>query len=623
MNHQPSPVITTPPGLTSTLWMSGLVSIRNIALGLMIGLVAQPIPAQANIGAPIMDVAIANVHQEFPAIARQSSDYREDTGAEVALPVEYETLAIPNKSTPAYTKVETNPWWQLDLRARRNMRTVAARACEGLADNGADGPLLDPSTTEPAPQIACNTDYDLTGAWVLVSDLPFPRDPWAASRPDDPTALISRFPIVSNGYQQSQVADVNRTGRYVRIQFPPGTVHALAIEKVNIRGDEGLTNPAFEFSTAFDALFVETRELLDNLSTYRGNADFTNDEFERLQDRGEQIENAADKAASIAKRIERLDANLGTAINLLGKAEIVPKIKVAARAMKKTLETVRSAVRPLKGPARQAKDKLEPAHDSFAVLNDAIQDFRSKLRASAFWSAVEETAVGGLYQCQVADPDEPNRLIDQPLTGPLEGYSGTRNAQFGLSQVNARMRDLGTVAKAANDEIQNFEEAITRLTAFETPLADIETQLNNLLSPLREIDKALKKKVCVNLLTKRVCLSVNAVLQFIEGGKRIIGLSKLEGLANRILDPIVKAITGPIGAAFPDAPNFPELDLELTDYSALLDKITFWDGIITALRDLLRMPTIFQCAETDGVIEDARVTDEEWKQKHDLGGSGD
>ncbi len=498
----------------------------------------------------------------------------------------------------------------------RTLRTVAAHACEGFADNGADGPLRDPNSTEPLAQIACNTDYDLTGAWVLVSDLPFPSDPWTASRPYEPGALISRFPIISNGYQQSQVADVNRTGRYVRIQFPPGTVRALAIEEVEIRGDEGLTTPVFELSTAFNAVFVETLELLDNLSTYRGNVDFITDEFERLQGRGEKIEKAADKAANIAKRIELLDANLGTAISLLSKAEIVPKIKVPARAMKRTLETVRTTVRRLKQPARQAKQRLKQARDALAELNDANREFRLKLQTSAYWSAVEQTAVGGLYQCQVADPDEPSRPIDQPLTGSLEGYSDARNTQFDVSQINARTRDLGTAAQVTNDELQKVENAVERLTEFENRLIGIEAKLNNLLSPLRDIENALGQKVCVNVLVKRVCLSVNRVLRMIEDGKRIIGLAAFEKAVNKILDPIINKITGPLWGTFPNVPNYPELDLELPDHTALLDVIDIWDGIITALRELLRTPTIFQCAESDGVLEDARVSNERWKQQH-------
>ena len=82
---------------------------------------------------------------------------------------------------------------------------------------------------------------------MLISDLLFAGDPWVASVPFDVTALITRFPIVSNGYQQSQVAaDIGRSARYVRIHFPPGTTRALALEKVDIRGDVSLSARLFQ-----------------------------------------------------------------------------------------------------------------------------------------------------------------------------------------------------------------------------------------------------------------------------------------------------------------------------------------------------------------------------------------
>gem|GEM_PF-5702445 len=57
-----------------------------------------------------------------------------------------------------------------------------------------------------------------------------------------------------------------------------------------------------------------------------------------MQERGTQLEDGASKAASIAKRIERLDWNIGTAIRHLGKAEIISNLRAPARAMKKTLD---------------------------------------------------------------------------------------------------------------------------------------------------------------------------------------------------------------------------------------------------------------------------------------------
>ena len=162
-------------------------------------------------------------------------------------------------------------------------------------------------------------------------------------------------------------------------------------------------------------------------------------------------------------------------------------------------------------------------------------------------------------------------------------------------------------------ELGSDRGGVERLTEVEGRLIGIETKLNNLLSPLRDIGVAVGQKVCVFGFW---CVSVNDVLWAIEHGKRIIGLAALEKAVNKILDPIINKITGPLRSAFPTVLDYPEFDLELPDQTALLDKINVWDGIIIALRELLRTPTIFQCAESDGVLEDTRVSGE---RQHDVG----
>jgi len=574
--------------------------VVGLGLALAVGAAAQPTLAQSS---PNTDMPIAELAGQPLLTARQSSDYREDTGAEVALPTQLETFVVPSSTTPAYTQVELNPWWQMDLRARRDMSTVSARACEGYTGTGEFGVFDTPDTndttdlsdisdtsdtTDPLPEIACNADYDLTGAWLLVSDLPFPNDPWAASVADDPAALISRFPIISNGFLQAQVATVNRSGRYVRIQFQPGTQRALAIEKLDIRGMAGISESVIALNTAFDAIFPETLALLDNLVDYRDAAFFTDEEVGELHGRGKQLERAAKKAKSIATRISKLDANLTSAISLLGKVEVISTIKTPARAMKETLKQIRRAVRPLKNPANRAREKFETARSKLHDLNGEIRNFRAALSTTVAWASSEETAVTGLYHSQTADPDDPIQLIDQPLPAPLEGYSGFRNAQFELTEINARTRDLGSSTEVINDNIQDVEDAVSlaieQMTDFDAALISIETALNTLLTPLRELNGALGQRVCVPRTD--ICMSVDDVLEAIEEGKSFFGLSILEDLVNDILDPIIGEITRPIAGAFPSVPAL--------------------------LRDLMNTPSIFNMTEANEVIEHSLTTDALW-----------
>lgn len=563
-------------------------ALPPFALALVGAIAASSARAQQ---APADDHPIAGLDERYPPIAWQSSDLREDTAAGVAAPSLHAAFVVPSETTPAYTRTELDPWWQVDLRVRRHVSTVAARGCEGHLDNGASGPHPDPTGALPA--IACNLDYDLAGAWVLASDVPFPADPWAVSVPNDPGATVSRFPIVGNGYREDQRADVHRAARYLRVQFPPGTRRALALERLDVLGRQGLTDPVVELGATLGPAFAETEALLAHLERYRDEAALVAVELGRLQDSGVRLQRGTREAASIAGRVDRLDRNLARAIRLLGKASVISQLKGPARSMKRTLEGVRRTVRPLKTAANRARDALKGTERRLGDANRTLLRSRARLAGTVAWSAVETTSVAGIQRCEADAASSGAR----PALSPVEGYSAARNAQFELTGLNDRAHELAGSVRTVNDGVRDAEDAFSALARFESRLAGLEGALNGLLAPLGHVERVLGQRICVRIpLVGNRCTSVDDVLRAIQDGKDLVGLSFLEDRVDALIDPIVGEVLAPLRRALPAVPAFPAIDLALPDPGAPIRHLHEWDAGATSLQAALDTPAIPGCA---------------------------
>ena len=479
--------------------------------------------------------------------------------------------------------------------AARTARAASATIPAATAASGSASPF--PPNTAPPTTASASAATRPASRSAPAASPARSRQTASSSRREwsnnDPGATVSRFPVVGNGYREDQRADVHRAARYLRVQFPPGTRRALALERLDVLGRQGLTDPVVELGATLGPAFAETEALLAHLERYRDEAALVAVELGRLQDSGVRLQRGTREAASIAGRVDRLDRNLARAIRLLGKASVISQLKGPARSMKRTLEGVRRTVRPLKTAANRARDALKGTERRLGDANRTLLRSRARLAGTVAWSAVETTSVAGIQRCEADAASSGAR----PALSPVEGYSAARNAQFELTGLNDRAHELAGSVRTVNDGVRDAEDAFSALARFESRLAGLEGALNGLLAPLGHVERVLGQRICVRIpLVGNRCTSVDDVLRAIQDGKDLVGLSFLEGRVDALIDPIVGEVLAPLRRALPAVPAFPAIDLALPDPGAPIRHLDGWDAGATSLQAALDTPAIPGCA---------------------------
>lgn len=246
----------------------------------------------------------------------------------------------------------------------------------------------------------------------------------------------------------------------------------------------------------------KTRALMDSIELAENHTAQIEERVEKVdQELGEARRDLA-KTKEVYENLDNLSTALEIASSLLESVTIIPKIGVAASALKKTIDLTRYPVDKATDAARFLESISKEVRTKIYQVEEKVEKVDQKLLSTLNIQSDFLTVLGDAQACIDSLPASTSTRAE--LVEQIETTSAT---------VDPVVRNLDSAQKtflegiiSVEREIQRADEQLNRIFQIDAAVEQVRSELQPMINTLEDIKRALKKTVKVPYgITPKMC----------------------------------------------------------------------------------------------------------------------
>ena len=339
--------------------------------------------------------------------------------------------------------------------------------------------------------------------------------------------------------------------------------------------------------------------IIGDLNTLKSNTQKLEGKVKSLDKSLKSIVSNLSVTKHLYDKLNNLDSNLGTAIEILEVVQIIPPISGAAANTRRVIKEFRVPVTKAKNVAKDVDNRVKPIRDKVVKVEKKVAEVDGKLKQAI---AQEDKFTKQVGQARNCIKSLPEGEVKKQSQSSLEAFSikaappvkSTDQLQIGiLNQVNNVEAEIYKVihqARALVDIDRGIDNVMKDLKPFIDALTKVRNALNH---TIRVPYGTYPTEVCYkwkfipypcNWKTKYFSFSVKQIIDGVRGVlKPVIWL--LEKAMNAFLNPILKALK--LNIKLPPIPGIEQLQGIVNQLVASFDVFNKgFDGMISSIDTL-------------------------------------
>ena len=434
------------------------------------------------------------------------------------------------EKTYSETTREASPWWMLDLGDHYNIQSIDI-------DFG----------------VGFSTDMD--GAHLMVSDWPFPKDPYDLEASDLATVITLydeelEFPTVENRVNTDQ------TGRYLRVQLPEvnGQEKVLTLADVRVNGPPRVVAPSTTQPTTPEqkALFPETEKVRASYDDVQRKMLSSKEHVYELKQGLRQVKYPLDVINKVAKLADKINDKVQELDEKLTTLKVVKQIRPTINKLQKPIKKIQRKSDKANKYIQKINDRLAPPRYTLMALSISADQANRAINHSRNAVQIQQNFIETVHTCSINTHDMRGRL-------PLEAFSTVFNHTFvpvvdGIDTLNQTYIDIEDTLNDLKNAVDIDVEIIRILFELEAVLLEIEVFIDAVDLPIDFLYTFMEVKFNFGLFSF-------SVADIIDGFVNLPGVSDALAIIDAAIEQALAPIADLLLKDLIDLPTIPYVDI--------------------------------------------------------------